>query len=138
MGDHDDAQRLLDAMKTPEYVAAVQQLTPAEQQHLHDMIAYSGRVPVRVRGRVVAGDLIGASGLEDGTGIAVTPGTPAVGTVLSVDSAATPNDGGVYHAEISVIAPGASTRRVVAGRDWRCVGAALSLLLLGVLVAVVG
>ena len=38
MGDNDDAQRLLDAMGTPEYQAAAAQLTPAERQHYTDTI----------------------------------------------------------------------------------------------------
>ena len=34
-----------------------------------DTVAYSGRVPVRVRGLVGRGDHIVPSGLEDGTGV---------------------------------------------------------------------
>jgi len=49
-----------------------------------ETIAFTGRIPVRVRGRVESGDLVVPSGEEDGTGVAVAPadresGTPIVG-----------------------------------------------------------
>jgi hypothetical protein len=36
-----------------------------------DMVAFMGQVPVKVRGSVALGDYIVASGLEDGTAVAV-------------------------------------------------------------------
>ena len=42
-----------------------------EKRHLHEQVAFIGQVPVKVRGRVKAGDFIMPSGLEDGSGIAV-------------------------------------------------------------------
>jgi hypothetical protein len=46
---------------------------PAEQRDGWGLAAFVGQVPVRIRGPVSAGDYIVASGLEDGTGIAVAP-----------------------------------------------------------------
>jgi hypothetical protein len=39
----------------------------------HELIAFIGQVKVRVRGPVNAGDFVVASGLDDGTGVAVSP-----------------------------------------------------------------
>ena len=39
----------------------------------YELVAFIGQVQVRVRGKVQAGDFIVASGLNDGTGIAVSP-----------------------------------------------------------------
>jgi hypothetical protein len=46
---------------------------PADQRDGWGLAAFVGQVPVRIRGPVSAGDYIVASGLEDGTGIAVAP-----------------------------------------------------------------
>ena len=45
------------------------------------LVAFLGQVPVRVRGPVNAGDLLVASGLNDGTAVAISPNqlTPAAG-----------------------------------------------------------
>lgn len=40
---------------------------------LYEKVALLGQVPVKVRGPVAAGDLLVASGLEDGTAAAVAP-----------------------------------------------------------------
>jgi hypothetical protein len=49
---------------------------PAEdKEDLYERIAFLGQVPVKVRGVVNAGDYIVPSGLNDGTGIAVSPNT---------------------------------------------------------------
>jgi hypothetical protein len=42
-------------------------------QHLYERVAFLGQAPVKVRGLVRAGDYIVPSGLDDGTGIAITP-----------------------------------------------------------------
>ncbi len=44
-----------------------------ENDENYEKVSFIGQVPVRVRGEVQAGDWIVASGLEDGTGIAVPP-----------------------------------------------------------------
>jgi hypothetical protein len=44
-----------------------------EEAGAYEKVAFLGQVRVRVRGPVAAGDLIVPSGLEDGTGIAVSP-----------------------------------------------------------------
>src|SRR5206468_2073584 len=44
-----------------------------EDAHLYGTAAFMGQVPVKVRGLVRAGDYIIPSGLNDGTGIAVSP-----------------------------------------------------------------
>ncbi len=44
-----------------------------EEEHLYEDVAFLGQVPVRIRGKVKAGDYIVPSGLNDGTGIAVSP-----------------------------------------------------------------
>ena len=48
------------------------------------LVAFMGQVPVRVRGPVQAGDLLIASGLNDGTAIALNPAllTPALATQI--------------------------------------------------------
>jgi len=45
----------------------------AECEHFYDKVAFIGQVPVKVRGAVRAGDYIIPSGLNDGTGIAISP-----------------------------------------------------------------
>jgi hypothetical protein len=48
------------------------------------LVAFMGQVPVQVRGTVSAGDLLIASGLNDGTAMAVAPGdlTPEMATQI--------------------------------------------------------
>jgi hypothetical protein len=56
---------------------------PAHERHLFETIAYTGRVPIKVRGTVTAGSLVGPSGYEDGTAMmlpACCTG-PAVGRI---------------------------------------------------------
>jgi hypothetical protein len=43
------------------------------ERHLHEAVAFVGQVLVKVRGVVQAGDYIVPSGLNDGTGVAVSP-----------------------------------------------------------------
>ena len=43
------------------------------QEGNYEKVAFMGQIPVRVRGFVIAGDYILPSGLNDGTGIAVSP-----------------------------------------------------------------
>jgi hypothetical protein len=45
---------------------------PAKQQHLWDLVAQTGRVPVKVTGAVKVGMQIVPSGLNDGTAVAWT------------------------------------------------------------------
>lgn len=44
------------------------------REALFEKVAFLGQAPVKVRGVVEAGDYVVASGLEDGTGVAVAPG----------------------------------------------------------------
>ncbi len=44
-----------------------------ENEHLYEKVAFLGQVPVKVQGAVKAGDFIVPSGLNDGTGVAVSP-----------------------------------------------------------------
>jgi hypothetical protein len=44
-----------------------------ENQHLYEKVSFLGQVPIKVRGAVQLGDFIIPSGLNDGTGIAVSP-----------------------------------------------------------------
>jgi hypothetical protein len=44
-----------------------------EDEHLYEKVAFIGQVPIKVRGVVQAGSFIVASGLNDGTGVAVSP-----------------------------------------------------------------
>ena len=46
-----------------------------EGEEQYEKVAFMGQVPVHVRGAVNAGDYIVASGLEDGTGVGVPPGS---------------------------------------------------------------
>lgn len=45
--------------------------------HLSEVVAFVGQVPVKVRGPVAIGDYIVASGLADGTAVAISPDTIA-------------------------------------------------------------
>lgn len=45
---------------------------PQEEEHLWEEIAFLGQVPVKVRGKVSAGDYIVPSRLNDGTGVAIS------------------------------------------------------------------
>lgn len=45
-----------------------------DQEHLYEEVAFLGQAPVKVRGGIAAGDYIVSSGLNDGTGVAVSPG----------------------------------------------------------------
>ena len=45
----------------------------AGKEYLYEKVAFMGQIPVKVRGVVFAGDYILPSGLNDGTGIAVSP-----------------------------------------------------------------
>ena len=53
--------------------AVLGNMPPAGERHRFEKIAFMGQVPVRVTGPVRTGDYILPSGLDDGTGIAVTP-----------------------------------------------------------------
>lgn len=46
---------------------------PGETESSHESVAFTGQVPVRVRGTVEAGDIIVPSGDADGTAIAIEP-----------------------------------------------------------------
>ena len=46
---------------------------PESEEHLYERVAFVGQAPVKVRGPVKAGDYIIASGLNDGTSVAVSP-----------------------------------------------------------------
>ncbi len=48
-------------------------MPPEAEENLYEMVAFVGQVPVKVRGPVKSGDYIVASGLNDGTGVAVSP-----------------------------------------------------------------
>jgi len=48
-------------------------MVPRDKRHLYVEIAFLGQVPVRVKGKVRAGDVIIPSGKNDGIGIAVSP-----------------------------------------------------------------
>ena len=45
---------------------------PQQEEHLWEEIAFLGQVPMKVRGKVSAGDYIVPSGLNDGTGVAIS------------------------------------------------------------------
>jgi hypothetical protein len=47
-------------------------MPPEDKEHLYGLVGFIGQVPVRVRGSVVIGDYILPSGLEDGTGVALS------------------------------------------------------------------
>jgi hypothetical protein len=44
-----------------------------EEKGFYEQVAFMGQVPVRVRGSVKVGDYIVSSGLDDGTGVAISP-----------------------------------------------------------------
>ncbi|MDZ7765193.1 MAG: hypothetical protein U5K00_12320 [Melioribacteraceae bacterium] len=48
-------------------------MPPADEEYKYEKVAFRGQVPVKVLGKVIAGDYIIPSGLEDGIGIAVSP-----------------------------------------------------------------
>jgi hypothetical protein len=48
-------------------------MPPAEDKHLFERVAFLGQVAIKVRGPVQSGDYIVASGLNDGTGVAISP-----------------------------------------------------------------
>ena len=48
-------------------------MPPESEERLYEMVSFVGQVPVKVRGPVDSGDCIVASGLNDGTGVAVSP-----------------------------------------------------------------
>ena len=43
------------------------------REDLYEKVAFMGQIPVKIRGKVLTGDYILPSGLNDGTGIAVSP-----------------------------------------------------------------
>ena len=48
-------------------------MPPESEEHCYEQVSFVGQVPVKVRGSVNSGDYIVASGLNDGTGVAVSP-----------------------------------------------------------------
>ena len=89
--------------------AASSRIEPSRPQF--DTVAYCGRVPVRVRGTIRAGDCITPSGLDDGTGVSASDvGQPIVGRVLTLgEQPAIPSS--PWFVEIAVTPPGASSYR---------------------------
>lgn len=53
--------------------AVLGNMPPAGQESAYEKVAFMGQIPVKVRGIVFTGDYILPSGLNDGTGIAVSP-----------------------------------------------------------------
>ena len=53
--------------------AVLGNMPPAGQESAYEKVAFMGQIPVKVRGIVLSGDYILPSGLNDGTGIAVSP-----------------------------------------------------------------
>lgn len=53
--------------------AVLGNMPPAGQEAAYEKVAFMGQIPVKVRGLVFSGDYILPSGLNDGTGIAVSP-----------------------------------------------------------------
>ena len=95
--------------------------TPAsDERHRHERVAMLGQAPVRVRGAIIAGDVIIPSGKEDGTGIAVAA------TEATLDDFAM----SVGTAWGSAKGPGTSLVRcaigLISARAWRSVGRALA------------
>lgn len=97
--------------------AMVEGSSPADTRR-HEKLAYTGRVPVRVRGPVRCGDHIVPSGLHDGTGIRANSLNSQQGTVGAVLSlGAEPNCGGQpWLVEIAVTPPGLTVGVVAASR----------------------
>eukprot|EP01052_Picozoa_sp_SAG31_P003733 SAG31_NODE_147_length_22539_cov_37.073663_2_plen_980_part_00 len=94
-----------------------------------DTVAYCGRVPVRLRGPAATGDLVHASGHDDGTGTVLAPGETnatgvAVGAVLTGDEIT--DHSVVRLVEISVFSPGSKQPTIITESDqgrvgiWRC------------------
>ena len=81
----------------------------------HEVCAFVGQVPVRVRGPVAAGDLVVPSGNEDGIGRAVAPADyrPADGPIVGRAWDVTPTDDEGVH-EV-VVAVGLETGAALAG-----------------------
>ena len=81
-----------------------------QDQRRHVTIAYVGRVPVRVRGEVTCGDLITASGRNDGTGMRATGlHLPTVGRVVTLGTAPKSLDEN-WHVEIIIPGRRATSR----------------------------
>jgi hypothetical protein len=61
------------------------------------LVAFMGQVPVQVRGPVQAGDLLVASGLHDGTAVAVSPAnlSPALANQIIGQALESSRDSGV-------------------------------------------
>ena len=53
--------------------AVLGNMPPAGQEAASEKVAFMGQIPVKVRGIVFSGDYILPSGLNDGTGVAVSP-----------------------------------------------------------------
>ena len=53
--------------------AVLGNMPPTGQERAYEKVAFMGQIPVKVRGIVLSGDYILPSGLNDGTGIAVSP-----------------------------------------------------------------
>lgn len=84
-----DAQRALVVTGEPAVTGNSPGSSEGERWN-HETVAFTGQVPVKVRGSVNAGALIVPSGEHDGTGVAVTPeewtpGTPVVGQAWEGD-----------------------------------------------------
>ncbi|RZJ31035.1 MAG: hypothetical protein EOO48_03310 [Flavobacterium sp.] len=65
-----DAQQFMVISTKP---AILGNMPSAGQENLYEKVAFMGQIPVKVRGLVLSGDYILPSGLNDGTGIAVSP-----------------------------------------------------------------
>ena len=66
-----DADHLMVVSSNPFFLGNAPQ---PDQEPLYEKVAFLGQVPVRVLGKVEAGDFILPSGNQDGLGIAVSPG----------------------------------------------------------------
>jgi hypothetical protein len=64
------AQQIMPVSTSPIVVGNMPQ---ENEEHLYEKVAFMGQVPVKVIGPVKEGDYIIPSGLEDGTGLAVSP-----------------------------------------------------------------
>ncbi len=53
--------------------AVLGNMPDVEKEALYEKVAFMGQIPVKVRGTVFSGDYIIPSGLNDGTGIAISP-----------------------------------------------------------------
>ena len=79
--DTGDAQRVMVVSSAAGFIGNARE---AEGNDNMALVAFMGQVPVRVRGTVAAGDLLVASGRNDGTAIAIAPGelTPDMATQI--------------------------------------------------------